>query len=230
MEQILRAGLLALGLPDAGVPALLRYAHLLMEKNKVMDLTAITEPTAVARRHLLDSAALLPLADFRDKSLVDVGTGAGLPGLPLRLIEPAIRLTLLDAQRKRVDFLRAVCGELAPDAACIHARAEDFAAERREGFDLAVSRAVAPLRILCELCLPLMRPGGWFLAMKSTGCGDELLEARQAVALLGGGDPRIRDYRIPGTEICHRLVLIPKVRPTPARYPRPFPKIKREPI
>ena len=146
MEAILREGLEALSLPTEGIPALLRYWELLAEKNKVMNLTAITDPAEAARLHFLDSAALLALADLRGKTVVDVGTGAGFPGLPLKILEPSIQLTLLDAQRKRVDFLREVCEDLGlEDVECVHGRAEEFAQQRRESFDFAVSRAVAAL-------------------------------------------------------------------------------------
>ena len=186
MEQRLRAGLAALGLPTESIPALTAYASLLAEKNKVMNLTAITDPADVASLHFLDSASLLTLADFRGKSVVDVGTGAGFPGLPLRILEPSVSLTLLDAQNKRVEFLREVCGALTlTDVACVHARAEEFAKERRESFDFAVSRAVAALPVLAELCLPLVRVGGSFLAMKSVDSGEELNAAGRAVQLLG---------------------------------------------
>ena len=148
MEQRLQAGLTALGLPAEGGPSLLRYGELLVETNKVMNLTAITAPEEIASLHFLDSAALLTLEDFRNRSLVDVGTGAGFPGLPLRLLEPTIRLTLLDSLGKRVQFLKAVCQDLGlPDVTCVHGRAEEFAAEHRESFDLAVSRAVAALPV-----------------------------------------------------------------------------------
>lgn len=230
MEQTLRRGLSALGLPQEGVAALTDYARQMLEKNKVMNLTAITEPRDVAALHLLDSAALLTLADFRGKTVVDVGTGAGLPGLPLRLVDPSIRLTLLDAQRKRVAFLQAVCREWAPDVQCLHARAETLARQRREEFDIAVSRAVAQMGTLWELCLPLVRPGGWCLAMKSVHCDEELSASCRAISLLGGGTPLVREYCIPGTQVRRRLVLVPKERPTPPDYPRPFSKIKKGPI
>lgn len=231
MEPILRQGLTALSLPTEPIPALLRYAELLEEGNRVMNLTAITDPAEVARLHFLDSAALLTLADLSGKSVVDVGTGAGFPGLPLKILEPSIRLILLDAQRKRVDFLSRVCGELGlEDAACVHARAEEFAQSHRETFDIAVSRAVAALPMLAELCLPLVKPGGKFLAMKSVDTGEELASSQRAVELLGGRLESPLDYVIPDTKIRHRLVIITKIKESPKKYPRIFAKIKKNPL
>lgn len=231
MEQQLQAGLAALGLPTEGVPSLLQYGELLVETNKVMNLTAITDPADIAALHFLDSAALLALEDFRGKTVVDVGTGAGFPGLPLKILEPTIHLTLLDSLGKRVQFLERVCRDLGlADVACVHGRAEEFAAEHRESFDLAVSRAVAALPVLCELCLPLVRPGGKFLAMKSVDSDQELAAAGHAIEILGGAVSGVRDYAIPGTEVRHRLILVEKVKKTPEKYPRIFAKIKKNPL
>ena len=231
MEQRLQSGLAALNLPAEGIPALVRYGDLLIETNKVMNLTAITDPEDVATLHFLDSAALLTLESFSGKSVVDVGTGAGFPGLPLRVLEPSIRLTLLDSLNKRIQFLETVCRELdLPDVACVHARAEEFAAEHRESFDLAVSRAVAALPVLCELALPMVRVGGAFLAMKSVDSDEEIRQAKSAMAQLGGCLEAVRDYTIPGTQVQHRLVVIRKNSPTPHQFPRAFAKIKKSPL
>lgn len=231
MEQLLRSGLGEWGLAADGVPALCRFAELLVEKNKVMNLTAITQERDVATLHLLDSAFLLTIAPFRGKRVVDVGTGAGFPGMPLRLLEHDFSLTLLDSLGKRVDFLRDCCADLGlDDVTCVHARAEEFAAQQREGYDLAVSRAVANLSVLSELSLPLIKVGGQFLAMKSVESDEEIAAAARAIKTLGGKITRTIDYRIPETDVTHRVVVIEKVSPTPAKYPRAFAKIKKQPL
>ena len=231
MEQILREGLAALALPtDAAVP-LMAFSARLLETNKVMNLTAITEPEDVARLHLLDCAALLNITDFRGKRVVDVGTGAGFPGMPLRILEPDFDLTLLDSLGKRITFLQRVCDEMGLQrVTCVHARAEEFAAKHREQYDIATSRAVAALNVLCELTLPLVKVGGRFLAMKAVDSDEEIRGAKSAIAQLGGTVEDIRDYTIPGTDITHRVVVIGKVKPTPAAFPRAFAKIKKAPL
>lgn len=231
MEHLLKEGLEALGLPTAGVPALVRYAELLTEKNKVMNLTAITEPTDIATLHFLDSAALLTAVDFSGKTVADVGTGAGFPGVPLRIVEPSIRLTLLDSLNKRIDFLKEVCEDLGLlDVTCVHGRAEEFAANHREEFDIVTSRAVAALPMLAELCLPLVKVGGVFLAMKSVDSDAELSAAQRALETLGGQVKTVKDYLIPGTDVCHRVIVVKKIEKTPKKYPRMFAKIKKNPL
>ena len=231
MKQLLTAGLSQLHLPTAHVDALLQYADALLETNKVMNLTAITDPADVATLHFLDSAALLTLADFAGKRVVDVGTGAGFPGMPLRILEPSIRLTLLDSLGKRITFLQGVCDQLGlGNVECIHARAEEFAANRRESYDIATSRAVASLPMLAELSLPLVKIGGYFLPMKAVDSDEELASAAHAIRVLGGRLVEVKDYQIPGTQVTHRLVVIEKVAPSPAKYPRAFAKIKKSPL
>ena len=231
MESILKQGLESLGLDAAAIPTLTEFARRLLEKNKVMNLTAITEPRDVATLHLLDCAYLLTAADFRGQAVVDVGTGAGFPGMPMAILEPTARLTLLDSLGKRIDFLQETAEALKlENVSCIHARAEEFAAEPREPFDLAVSRAVAALPVLCELCLPLVKAGGYFLSMKSVESDEELESAKKAIKILGGQVERTADYQIPGTEVVHRVIFIKKIAETPKKYPRPFAKIKKNPL
>lgn len=231
MRDTLERGLPALGVGLERIESLEEFSSLLLQQNQVMNLTAITEPKDVAALHLLDSLCLLPLADFSGKSVVDVGTGAGFPGIPLRIAVPDLRLTLLDSLNKRIEFLRNACSALSLDnVACVHARAEEFAAGHREAFDLAVSRAVAALPVLCELCLPLVRVGGQFLAMKSSHTEEEIAQAKPAIALLGGRIAKVADYTIPTTAVVHRVVCIEKVSPTPKKYPRRFAQIKKQPL
>ena len=237
MEALIARGLEALGL-TAQVPAqapeqLAEYGRLLLEKNQVMNLTAIREEDGVARLHMLDCAALLRCADFSDKTLIDVGTGAGFPGLVLKILVPSLQVTLLDSLGKRVDWLNEVAARLGLSGVeAIHARAEERAQEKgfRDRFDLVTARAVADLRQLAELCLPYARPGGTFLAMKSTGSDQELADAGHAIQLLGGRVRQIRDYPVPGTQVTHRLIAIQKVAPTLKGYPRRWARIQKEPI
>ena len=231
MRDTLNQGLPALGLGTEAVPALEAFSALLLERNQVMNLTAITEPKDVAALHLLDSLALVGLAGLERQNVVDVGTGAGFPGVPLAIALPELRVTLLDSLGKRVNFLQESCGKLGlNNVRCIHGRAEEFALKHREGFDVAVSRAVAALPVLCELCLPFIKAGGKFLAMKSTNSDEELSQAAHAIKLLGGRVSAVEDYTIPGTEVTHRLIVIEKLAPTLKGYPRRWAKIQSAPL
>ena len=231
MEQLLHSGLTQMGLPTAGIPALMRYADLLVEKNKVMNLTAITEPADIATLHFLDSVAMLTLADLKGKKMADIGTGAGFPGMPLKIVEPSLQLTLLDSLNKRIDFLKEVCADLGlNDVECVHGRAEEFAANHREGYDIVTSRAVANLQMLSELCLPLVKVGGYFLSMKAVDSEEEVNAAKNAIKTLGGQIEKVVDYAIPGTDVQHRLIFIKKIKETPKKYPRAFAKIKKNPL
>ena len=201
-----------------------RYFELLIEWNGKMNLTAITEPHEVAVKHMIDSLSAWDEQELPDgASLIDVGTGAGFPGLPLKIYRPELRLTLLDSLNKRVNFLQEVTDELGLcGVECIHARAEEAARSRlyREKFDAAVSRAVARLPILAEYCLPFVRRGGVFIALKGMQYKEEMQEARQAVKLLGGGELQSRPVRLPGLDDVRAVIWIPKIRQTPSVYPR----------
>ena len=237
MRDIIAAGLAELGLADR-VPTeapeqLAEYGRLLLEKNQVMNLTAIREPDQVARLHMLDCAALAAQTDLEGKTLIDVGTGAGFPGLPLKILVPSLEVTLLDSLNKRVDWLNEVISALGlTGVRAIHARAEEQALVPgfRDSFDLACARAVADLRLLCELCLPYVKPGGRFLAMKSTGSGQELEEAGRAIRTLGGAVAAVENYPVPGAGVTHRLIQIEKRAPTPKGFPRRWAKAQKAPL
>ena len=233
MKQTLISGLpeLKLDLTQAQIDTLCAFGQAVIDQNQVMNLTAITEPQQVAKLHLLDSLTVLSALDLGGKSLIDVGCGAGFPGVPLKLGEPSLDLTLLDSLGKRIAWLEEVCGTLGlKRVECVHARAEEFAAGHRESYDLAVSRAVAQLNVLCELALPLVKVGGQFLAMKSVDTEQEIAAAKGAIRTLGGKIVKVEDYTIPTSGVTHRAVVIEKVSPTPPRYPRAFAKIKKQPL
>ena len=216
------------GLSPAQIDTLCAFGQALIEKNRVMNLTAITEPQAVAELHFLDCIALLRAEDFSGRRVIDIGCGAGFPGVPLKIAEPSIELTLLDSLAKRMTWLRETLPGLGVEAEVVTARAEEFVQTRREQYDIAVSRAVARLNVLAELCLPYVKVGGAFLAMKGALAGEETEEAKRAVALLGGQIERVFEYPI--QDAVHRVVIIRKIRPTPSQYPRAFAKIKKSPL
>ena len=233
MEKILHDGFEALGITpdDRAIERLKTYYEYLEERNRVMNLTAISGMEDVARLHFLDCAALLKAGDFADKKVIDVGTGAGFPGMVLKIVQPSMDITLLDSLNKRIDFLSETCDKLTLDGVqCVHARAEEIPEERRAAYDIAVSRAVARLGTLCELCLPYLRVGGLFIAMKGPDCAQEVKEAENAMHLLGGRLKETVHYSIPGTDISHAAVVIEKTKPTHPKYPRKWAQIKKQPL
>lgn len=233
MTELLKNGFsdMKLSVSDAQIAQLEDFTARMLETNKVMNLTRITDPKEIAEKHLLDCASLLQAADFSKKSVVDVGCGAGFPGMPLHILCPSCELTLLDSLGKRIRFLQGCIDAMnLSDIEAVHARAEEFAAKHREQYDFAVSRAVAQLNVLAELSLPLVKQGGAFIAMKSKDTDEELERAKKAIRLLGGEIEKIIDYTIPHTEITHRLVVIRKKNHTPKQYPRPFRKISASPL
>lgn len=233
MTELLKNGFSAmkLSVSDSQIAQLEDFTARMLETNKVMNLTRITDPKEIAEKHLLDCASLLQAADFSKKSVVDVGCGAGFPGMPLHILCPSCELTLLDSLGKRIRFLQGCIDAMnLSDIEAVHARAEEFAAKHREQYDFAVSRAVAQLNVLAELSLPLVKQGGAFIAMKSKDTDEELERAKKAIRLLGGEIEKIIDYTIPHTEITHRLVVIRKKNHTPKQYPRPFRKISASPL
>ena len=233
MTELLKNGFSAmkLSVSDAQIAQLEDFTARMLETNKVMNLTRITDLKEIAEKHLLDCASLLQAADFSKKSVVDVGCGAGFPGMPLHILCPSCELTLLDSLGKRIRFLQGCIDAMnLSDIEAVHARAEEFAAKHREQYDFAVSRAVAQLNVLAELSLPLVKQGGAFIAMKSKDTDEELERAKKAIRLLGGEIEKIIDYTIPHTEITHRLVVIRKKNHTPKQYPRPFRKISASPL
>ena len=219
-------------LPPKAEAAFRAYYEFLEQQGKNLNLTAISGTEEVARLHFLDSIALLNAESFKNKSVIDVGSGAGFPGVPIKIAEPTINLTLLDATGKKVAFLKELCEKLDIEATLINTRAEEAAHEsdKREAYDIAVSRAVAGLSVLCELCLPFVRVGGMFITMKSTDSGDEIEEAKNAITTLGAQIHENYDYKIPDTDITHRAILIQKTTNTPDTYPRRFAKIQKRPL
>lgn len=232
--EIIKSGALTMGtaLTDDTLTSLKTYYDMLTDYNTRFNLTAIKGEEDAAKLHFLDSIGIFGAYNFNGKSVIDVGTGAGFPGIPLALCDGTISLTLVDSTEKKVDFLRDVCSALSLDADCIHARAEELGQDwdYRESFDIAVSRAVARLNILSELCLPLVRVGGAFIAMKSSDSDGEIDEAKSAIKALGGRIGKIYEYPIPDTDIIRRAVVIEKIEDTKEKYPRHYGAIKKKPL
>lgn len=233
LEELIKNGLneLGIGFDAVALERLRKYYLALEETNKVMNLTAITGEDAVATLHFLDCAAILREAGISGKTVLDIGTGAGFPGLVLKILRPDTRMILIDSLDKRIGFLRDTCELLGlENVECIHGRAEEAVTDLRETGDLVVSRAVAGLNVLAELCLPYVKKDGLFISMKGPDYEEELEAAKPAVKELGGKTEKCVRYSIPGTEISHSLILVRKLKTTPAKYPRRWAQIKKSPI
>ena len=230
MEKTLKEGLetLGLSLSAEGQEKLCAFARAMLRQNEVMNLTAITEETQVAKLHLLDSLTVLCCADLKGKSLIDVGCGAGFPGVPLAIACPEANITLLDSLGKRVKWLEETLPQLGINAECVTARAEEAVAARRESYDFATSRAVARLNILLELTAPYVKVGGAVLAMKGAAAREELSECAGAMKKLGLKLEDVREFPIDGTS--HAVIVLRKIAPTPKQYPRRYAKIKQSPL
>lgn len=203
------------------------YAQFLVEYNEKVNLTAITEPTQILCKHFIDSACLLKYADIKpDSSLIDVGTGAGFPSVPLKILRPDLKITLLDRLNKRIDFLKQLCEKLEIDAEFIHGRAEDFSKmpEYREMYDISCARAVASLSTLSELCIPFVKVGGQFISMK--GPTEDVSRGTNAIEILGGKIEEITDYSLFDEQ--RKIVTIRKISQTPIKYPRNSAQIKKK--
>ena len=230
MLQTLKEGLPVLGLelPDETAETLCRFGQAVVKQNEVMNLTAITEPDQVAKLHLLDSLSVLKCADLKGKTLIDVGCGAGFPGVPLAIACPDAKVTLLDSLGKRMTWLETVLPELGVNARCVTARAEEAVTSCRETYDFATSRAVARLNILLELTAPYVKVGGKVLAMKGAAAREELAEAGNAIRKLGLKLEEVKEFPMDGT--THAVIVLRKVSPTPPQFPRRFAKIKQSPL
>ncbi len=210
-----------------------KYFQLLIKWNEKMNLTAITDVNGVAVKHFADSLSLLNYVDItKGAKIIDVGTGAGFPGVVLKIARPDIRLTLLDSLNKRLVFLNEVLTTLGLKAELVHSRAEEGAknVKYRENFDFSVSRAVARLNVLCEYCLPYVKTGGKFIAMKGSGADEEILGARSAISQLGGKINTAHRFSLPNNEGERAIIVIDKVKATPKKFPRISAKIKSSPL
>lgn len=210
-----------------------RYYELLTEWNEKINLTAITEEDQVAVLHFLDCIKGTEDIVKDNMSVIDVGTGAGFPGLPIKINNPNLNLTLVDSLNKRINFLDEVIGELGiEDVVTIHSRAEELGRDtkHREKYDVCVSRAVANLTTLCELCLPFVKKGGLFVSLKGPKAHEEAEQAKKAISLLGGRLREIKEYDLPDGDINHNVVIIEKISQTPTKYPRKAPKPSKEPL
>lgn len=230
MLETLKDGLPELGLtlPEETCQKLCSFGRAMVKQNEVMNLTGITDDEGVAKLHLLDSLSVAASVELAGKSLIDVGCGAGFPGVPLAIACPDTQVTLLDSLGKRMKWLEAVLPELGISARCVTARAEEAVALCRESYDVATSRAVARLPILLELTAAFVRVGGHVVALKGSAAREELEESKNAIKKLGLQVEKVLDFRF--DDALHSVIVLKKIAPTPACYPRKFAKIKQKPL
>jgi len=226
-KSLLEQGLghLNLDYNDQTIDRFRQYREIMVTWNKVMNLTSIIEQDEVEVKHFLDSVACIieSLKNEKTVDVIDVGTGAGFPGLPIKIVYDNINITLLDSLNKRINFLNEVVSELGlENVHCIHGRAEDYGKDEnyRETYDFCVSRAVADLAVLCEFCMPFVKVGGYFVSQKSKKVLEEVEKSRNAIEILGGEIVEIKEVQVPFLEADRHLVVIKKVKETPEKYPR----------
>lgn len=219
-----------LQLDDLALKGLQKYAEMLVEWNEKINLTAIVDPEGIAVKHFLDCLMIFKYLDIPvGASVIDIGTGAGFPGVVMKLARPDIKLTLMDSLAKRITFLETLCSELHLDVTCIHSRAEDITSVQREGYDFAVARAVANMRVLTEYCLPFVRVGGSFIAMKGASAEVELSDAANAISVLGGALNKIDMFDL-GDLGARGIINVKKISQTSTKYPRNPGKISKQPL
>ncbi len=225
---------LNLELTDNQVEQFAKYSDMLIETNKVMNLTSITDETEVVLKHFADSVSLLKEYSIpEDATIIDIGCGAGFPSMPLKLVMPNNKFTLVDSLNKRINFLENVVGELSVEnIELVHSRAEDLGQDLnyRENFDFGVARAVASLNVLCEYLLPFVKVGGKLIALKGRNYENEIEESKKAIEVLGGKISDVKAVNIPNTDITHYIVFIDKISSTPKNYPRKAGKVTKSPI
>ena len=226
------AGKFGIELNDEQVSQFKTYGEFLVEYNEKVNLTRITDPLEIIEKHFVDSIAPLTMVEIpKEAKIIDVGTGAGFPGVPMKVFRTDLNLTLLDSLMKRLNFLQELCAKLNVKSEYVHTRAEvgGIDPNLREKYDVATSRAVAKLSVLCEYCLPYVKVGGMLVALKGPDMAEELNDAKNAIALLGGGEPVVTEYTLPNGD-GRTLVLIKKERPTPKKYPRQRVKLNDKPL
>lgn len=231
-RKILKNGLLSLGyeISKKQENKLSLFSELLVEWNNKMNLTSVTAPEDISVKHFLDSIVpIIVISPDKGKRVIDVGTGAGFPGMPIKIIREDLDFTFMDSLNKRINFLKEVSEKLELEGAeFIHARAEDAGKDKkhREKYDYAVSRAVAPLRVLSEYCIPFLKVNGIFMAFKSYDIDEEISDAKSMIGNLGAEIREVKEIKIPNTEIIRKIVLIEKIKETPSQFPRRANKIK----